>query len=642
MYTQCPECGVAFRVTAEVLRQAAGKVRCGGCGSAFNALEHLSEQKPSAPVRSAPQPRLPELTPEEPPGELEADTPPQSISAAQSAALLKTLDQLAGSDIRIEDTGVEWRVLDDVDDEDEDDSDDGSVDELLEESPTPVDEFLTATPPAIDAPEVFEEMRFDDNTPLPDDFDIAPPAAKAVSNAAEPEEIVEKAQADLDLGDPEDWEDLLDEVAVEALSEPEAEDDDSDDANESVAGLVFESEADLESVDVVSGPEDDVDLVLLGDQPPDIDTQFGIQAEALGISTNSLRALEEESLVDEGGDDDDEIDIELEEAEEDALVDEIKGRPVDEGSLTVALDDESVAEAVFEEPYIPEMTEEEKTINMLIDQDLLSVAVEDEDGFATTIIQRQPGRKVESEIRNIRREGTPEESDDEDDGSAAPARADNPLVETIIMEGHEVKDIASLEKHRENRKLGEKIKAEAAKNDRQVFDFAKRRKTTIAASVALAILLLLQIVHQSREALATIPALNRALGPVYRMLGAPLTPAYDVQGWRFEATKGEAGEDEALLTIYSRIGNDSDSGLPYPLVHVALTDRFEDIIGSRVLEPAEYLADGDDPRELVPAGNSFNAVISVDTPSADATGFRLDVCYRLASRQLRCAIEDFK
>ena len=112
MYTQCPECGVAFRVTAEVLKQAAGKVRCGGCGIAFNALEHLSEAKPAAPDKPevVPEPNLPELTPEEP-GELEADTPPQSISAEQSAALLKTLDQLAGSDIRIEDTGVEWRVL---------------------------------------------------------------------------------------------------------------------------------------------------------------------------------------------------------------------------------------------------------------------------------------------------------------------------------------------------------------------------------------------------------------------------------------------------------------------------------------------------------------------------------------------------
>jgi predicted Zn finger-like uncharacterized protein len=112
MYTQCPECGVAFRVTAEVLKMAAGKVRCGGCGVAFNALNHLSEQKPLAPSppSPAPDPDLPELSPEEP-GELEADTPPQTISAEQSAALLKTLDQLSGEDIRIEDTGVEWRVL---------------------------------------------------------------------------------------------------------------------------------------------------------------------------------------------------------------------------------------------------------------------------------------------------------------------------------------------------------------------------------------------------------------------------------------------------------------------------------------------------------------------------------------------------
>ena len=112
MYTQCPECGVAFRISADVLKMAAGKVRCGGCGSAFNALEHLSESKPAAPlpVEKEADPDLPELQPDAP--ELIADTPPETISAADSAALLKTLDQLAGEDIRIEDTGSEWRVVD--------------------------------------------------------------------------------------------------------------------------------------------------------------------------------------------------------------------------------------------------------------------------------------------------------------------------------------------------------------------------------------------------------------------------------------------------------------------------------------------------------------------------------------------------
>jgi len=49
-----------------------------------------------------------------------------------------------------------------------------------------------------------------------------------------------------------------------------------------------------------------------------------------------------------------------------------------------------------------------------------------------------------------------------------------------------------------------------------------------------------------------------------------------------------------------------------------------------------------DPRDLVPAGNTFNAVISIESPAAEATGFKLNVCYRLAGGQLRCAIEDFK
>ncbi len=165
---------------------------------------------------------------------------------------------------------------------------------------------------------------------------------------------------------------------------------------------------------------------------------------------------------------------------------------------------------------------------------------------------------------------------------------------------------------------------------------------TYAGIVALVLLLVLQVIHHSREALATVPAFNAAVGPVYRMLGQPLTPTWNIAGWRFEATKGDTNEDGELLTIYSRVGNNADEPLPYPLVHLSLTDRFEDIIGSAVLEPAEYLPENADPRKLVPPGNTFNAVISIESPSPDATGFKLNVCYRLASGQLRCADHNFK
>ncbi|MEM7084509.1 MAG: DUF3426 domain-containing protein, partial [Pseudomonadota bacterium] len=121
-----------------------------------------------------------------------------------------------------------------------------------------------------------------------------------------------------------------------------------------------------------------------------------------------------------------------------------------------------------------------------------------------------------------------------------------------------------------------------------------------------------------------------------------VTPDWDVAGWRFEATKGSTDENDEVLTIYSRIGNRSETELPYPLVHVSLTDRFEEVVGSRVMEPSEYLVDNNDPSRPIAPGSSFNAVIAIESVAEDATGFKLNVCYRMASGQLRCAIEDFK
>ena len=43
MYSQCPECLTRFRVSAAALRAAHGTVRCGRCGSAFDALPRLSD-----------------------------------------------------------------------------------------------------------------------------------------------------------------------------------------------------------------------------------------------------------------------------------------------------------------------------------------------------------------------------------------------------------------------------------------------------------------------------------------------------------------------------------------------------------------------------------------------------------------------
>jgi predicted Zn finger-like uncharacterized protein len=661
MYTQCPECGEAFRITADVLKQAAGKVRCGGCGIAFNALEHLSESQPEPPSSKA--------------------------KAERAAALLETVDQLVGpEDVRIEDTGVEWRVLgaDDVEAPDEpapsreeddevpdliadtgmlrflpgDGGDDDGVDELLEESPTPVDEELSATPGgAVDAPEVFGEMRFDDNTPLPDDFDGKEGSARSPEPPApaEPETAPDREdpQVDLAFGEPDEWQDLLGEV-VETGIEPAPAAEEPEEITEPP-----EIETELSADDLVV--LEDAAAAQTGDEPPDTDTQFALQAEAMGIDLSGTHEVIDEELAEatEAGetDADTSIDEDLIAA---AFETEAAARAgsedldADDSGLTLAdaadedglslADEESgdgltladEAEAGRAAGYaMPEMSEEEKTINLLIDQDLLSIAVEDEDGFASTIVQRQPDRKVEAEI------GKFETLKDEG----------NPLVETIIMEGDDFRNAPwedNLTESPPRPAPDPGFAARARDTMRSVMagdrdgDRLPRRRGVLSAVLILTLLLLAQVVHQSREAFATVPVFNRTIGPLYRLLGKPLTPAWDIKGWRFEATKGSTDDSGERLTIVTRVGNKSDKALPYPLLHVSLTDRFEEIIGSRVLEPGEYLAANADPRKPVAAGNTFDAVITIDTPAPEATGFKLNVCYRLASGRLRCAIEDFK
>ena len=795
MYTQCPDCATSFKVTADVLKQAAGKVRCGGCGNAFNALNYLSETKPSTPPGDDTEEALPELRPDTLDETGKAATSPR-MSAEQSAALLKTLDELAGSDIRLEDTGVEWRLLPDSDDESDDDASadvfaqadtpvdaelsadagESRIDELLDDTPAEVDEYLSETPGEVDAAEVFDdasassadELRFDDETGLPEDFDFDSAAAAT----AEPDVVLEPVpvlvepkahsdtQVDLVFGDPDEWGELLDEVDInEPLEDKPASPPAVDMGEAIIAPEASEDEAE-------SGPsfEDELDALPDDDIPPDIDTQFDLQAEALGIDTSGMRKLDEdiedtsidEDLIaaafetekakqgsghaeteeaaleeperEETEEEDSEPDdaaadvfepdeAELEVAELDDVELEAIAKEDAESEETFALseasdDDEDIVfpdstgelevelakaqehsdevlaliaenlpdDAANDEPEaapiddVPPETEEEQTINRMIDQDLLRLAIENDD--------------------------------DDTDEDAAVAREDKPAaaasgmgmgVETIIMEGEFVRTAL------EQEALEQEAREASANStdDEPEHSFVAAAKRTfrgnivkddveggsrhyrlVAGIAVLSLILAGQFVHQSRAELATIPAVNTVLGPVYRAIGAPITPNWDVTGWRFEVTRGstnasglaaelkadgtgvdlvadsttpdavddddvgdtdvtEVAEPE-VLTIYSRVGNKSDQPLPYPLVSVSLTDRFEETIGSKVLEPSAYLTGNFDPRRQVPPGNTFDAVIAIESPAAEATGFKLNVCYRQAGGKLRCAVEDFK
>jgi len=55
LFTQCPKCETIFKLSAEVLRAAAGEVRCGRCGEIFNALASLAEEPRAFTKGESPQ-----------------------------------------------------------------------------------------------------------------------------------------------------------------------------------------------------------------------------------------------------------------------------------------------------------------------------------------------------------------------------------------------------------------------------------------------------------------------------------------------------------------------------------------------------------------------------------------------------------
>lgn len=770
MYTQCPDCNSSFRVTAEVLKKAGGKVRCGGCHNAFNALAYLSERKPSTPVALEGQEEaVPELRPDT--GQ-PAQTGP--LPSGSSGDYEQLLADTGDEEILFQDTGIEWRLLDGSEDDLQNSSvetelfegrPESRVDEILDDAPTPVDEFLTETPADIDAAEVFaadevnvsldamevfdperpvqpplsvsvppeDELRFDDNTGLPEDFDFDAPSTQPTQQEEQPREVAPAAEpellpADLAFGDPDEWGELLQEVATVAPSAATHADSDHD-AHHALQPVTLAEELDAlpdpdaddwsdAPADADTGHATRAEESEAADVPFDLDTQFSLQALSLGIELSGSNDMDETGADDsepptqdaepgpaprdahppsENEPTADETAISAlalqtnedqpaanehvaaEATEEIALADEsesaseteepagdagpvgddlrvppLEALPADTGELQLEIEkarelvcEDHDASVDPEEQVVPPPTEEEQTVNMMIDQDLMRLAIPDQDGMASTIVFESKAAREEEDGGDTA--GDPAEIAPGEDLAEAG-------FETIIMEGAfarteaEQKRLAA-EREARDRKKQEKARLAAEQAAREKAASARMRYGVLAGAVVLGVLLVGQFLHQSRADLATVPAIGGAIEPVYRAVGAPITPDWDVKGWRLEVqgdsvgrpgepTGGEAAAD--VLTIYSKLANEAERALPYPLIGVSLTNRYEEVIGSRVFEPSEYLAEASGARGLVAPGEAFEPAIIIDSVSAEATGYRLNVCYRAEGDKLRCAIEDFR
>lgn len=61
MFTRCPGCQAVYELSASILSEASGVVRCGNCGKTFNTLSHLFAEYPQEndePIRGGGMPPL--------------------------------------------------------------------------------------------------------------------------------------------------------------------------------------------------------------------------------------------------------------------------------------------------------------------------------------------------------------------------------------------------------------------------------------------------------------------------------------------------------------------------------------------------------------------------------------------------------
>jgi predicted Zn finger-like uncharacterized protein len=162
------------------------------------------------------------------------------------------------------------------------------------------------------------------------------------------------------------------------------------------------------------------------------------------------------------------------------------------------------------------------------------------------------------------------------------------------------------------------------------------------ANGAMALLLVLQLVHFNRDALARSPMLGGAISKVYAGFGVRLSPHWDLSAYQLRQLGAAADPGESgTLRVRASVFNSADHAQPYPLLRLTLQDRYGGRVGSRDLEPREYLHVPPGQNELLGAGQRVDADIAIVDPGKDAVGFELDVCLRDAA-SLKCAADQPK
>jgi predicted Zn finger-like uncharacterized protein len=147
-----------------------------------------------------------------------------------------------------------------------------------------------------------------------------------------------------------------------------------------------------------------------------------------------------------------------------------------------------------------------------------------------------------------------------------------------------------------------------------------------ATSIVLVLALIVQVAHHYRDPLVRNAKWGGTVSRVYRALGLTLTPNWDLRAYELQQW-GVISDNTArdALRVRASVTNTATFAQPYPLIKLALEDRWGAPVAMREFAPEDYLPTASANRMMAPRQRANAEIVIVD-PGADAVGFQIHAC----------------
>jgi predicted Zn finger-like uncharacterized protein len=689
MFSQCPKCETAFRITPEQLQQANGKVRCGKCQHIYNALNPAGEQ-PTAPTGKArpkwlndpEEQRALEIEAEldqiERTGQqrvLQTDTPPEDavdahndpnesaeepepdetavadesavtadsasaseVSAASADLSGSTLtaddiaEILAGSD---EDLLTQTSSNDDFFDDDED-IDSGTI--------VMIDDDDSEDLEVADI-DVTDDPIFSDSLKEAGETELTLEGATLV-----PEEHLTKDAGDaLEFSVPkQQWGKffagryegpIIESVGplYEDLSDAEVIDydiDQEEDAIEDDAGLDLTDSIEPGMIGFDADEMRDDDVIYIRDDDGALDDLKGLleeESEALQTYSDLSRELTDDDIDEAGGNDTD-----ITATNRTVVADEADTITVNSDMPSESANGETANTSALRSAINTlsmEKAEWQRLLEAAENEPETLFVVEDDElaneQAGEVDLETLADSKTEYNESEIVTSATNDNSQDHDD------------YENIVLSSDDEDEATDAMAQPLNRPTAADLAATPLwLKDAEAEPAASGNKRWLAISgVLLAILLLgSQLIHHNREVLATDPNYGETVRKVYELLNRPLYPAWELSAYKIrssEAIYGESTKD--FLDIRAQLAVTGDRPMGEPEIKVILKDRWGSPLNTWMFTPDKYMQGMRPPNGLIQPGTLIPLTLSVLDPGSAAQGFELAVCVRREGGVLQCS-----